>query len=830
MAESHVQLKREEVVGDEVVLNDINPKTDSESVVDLASGLPLNDSLYRIWNAINNKLTRVVNSVNGRSGIVVLSADDVGLGAVDNVSFMEIQKWVLDQIAKEFKSRRFKLYQSLDQASIDVARNNKSLDGTAFFAKTGTTENNDKLSYIGYIYWDEDEQCLKKNVMSINTIGYADNSIIYNETLIGDGKDMAHGGIGVNIYSGEEALKLRNGVNKDDSGLYIDRDALIPSIYMFDGLYGDGTTGITGGDTTAFLYRENEIVPTGDPSVFKVSLKYDGNSMYSRQLYTKTPLKGGDIVICHFAESLYVDKESGEIFPGIPSALIGYHSAIGTVTVSADKTFIVEFFSIKPKLGWGLSYNNSEHTAWGEPKKYSNLSIKLSDGVVAAYANTDDSSILSSMVLSGNVSGLNVRANLNARDPYNYDNTINPNPADGMRYTNFPNGPTKVYRRLKNNKLDYGGLMILPDSSLCVMPLEGFLDDNEFPDNEGSTVAKNWRAPGEYYKSEQHDATSRGTMENECMLGINLNKVVMLESGRPDYDFWDSYLFSNLSGLRIISNNLESLNADITGDTPESFIINKPRSFDGCTMSGGLAINCGKFMRIEMTPFTDSYTKYYDGGKLTIAIGDGLWDNGDGKLSVAVDEKSALTIKDVKMIDPVTGDESHKMGISLSLGETSLLSTHVEENIGPVLGVKLLPSGQHGSGLMSKTCFDGSPGEGIGNYLSINCNARQGFFINDSNEISLALTYDAETEEGEEYTRSNGLKYDSTNRVMSVQVNDPAKYGGANHGITINEYGTLVASGGDGKVIFKYNNEDYTYSSEDGASITIGRGLMLIPD
>ena len=130
MAESHVQLKREEVIGDEVVLTDISPSTNTESVVDLSTGLTLDEDLLRLWNAINNKLYRVVNSVNGRTGVVVLSAKDVGLDNVDNVSFADIQEWVLEQIEKLFGSHSFKLYESMDSVLIDISANDKMMSGT----------------------------------------------------------------------------------------------------------------------------------------------------------------------------------------------------------------------------------------------------------------------------------------------------------------------------------------------------------------------------------------------------------------------------------------------------------------------------------------------------------------------------------------------------------------------------------------------------------------------------------------------------------------------------------------------------------------------------
>ena len=109
-----IQLKREQVVGNEVALEDINPKTNTKSIDDSNSGVSLDETIDRLWNSINNKLSRIVNSVNGRTGVVILSSEDVGLGNVDNVSYADIKKWVIERLAQEFNTKRIKLFESLD--------------------------------------------------------------------------------------------------------------------------------------------------------------------------------------------------------------------------------------------------------------------------------------------------------------------------------------------------------------------------------------------------------------------------------------------------------------------------------------------------------------------------------------------------------------------------------------------------------------------------------------------------------------------------------------------------------------------------------------------
>ena len=108
------QLSQEEIVGEEVVLKDINPITNTNAVNDNTNGMTLDQTIQRLWNSINNKLSRVVNSVNGRTGVVLLNSNDVGLGNVDNISFTDIKKWVIEQIEQAFENKRLRLFDSFE--------------------------------------------------------------------------------------------------------------------------------------------------------------------------------------------------------------------------------------------------------------------------------------------------------------------------------------------------------------------------------------------------------------------------------------------------------------------------------------------------------------------------------------------------------------------------------------------------------------------------------------------------------------------------------------------------------------------------------------------
>jgi hypothetical protein len=131
----NVQLKQEEAVGNDVVLNDINPKTNTRSIDDSSTGLPLAYTLDRLWEAINNKLSRYVNSVNGRTGVVVLDKSDVGLDKVDNVSYSEIKDWVINRIQDEFKYKTLQLFSEYNEVDQWVLRlnNDPIYSGTPFY-------------------------------------------------------------------------------------------------------------------------------------------------------------------------------------------------------------------------------------------------------------------------------------------------------------------------------------------------------------------------------------------------------------------------------------------------------------------------------------------------------------------------------------------------------------------------------------------------------------------------------------------------------------------------------------------------------------------------
>lgn len=152
--DKQVQMKREEYVGSDVVLEDVIPKTATDAVQDPTNGNNLAETLDAIWSAINNKLSRIVNSVNGRTGVVILTAADVGLENVDNVSTDDLKSWVINLVAEQFHNKHLILANTL--ADIDNIRDtgDTKYDGVSFVASHLTDDPDDHTMVIGYFFTD----------------------------------------------------------------------------------------------------------------------------------------------------------------------------------------------------------------------------------------------------------------------------------------------------------------------------------------------------------------------------------------------------------------------------------------------------------------------------------------------------------------------------------------------------------------------------------------------------------------------------------------------------------------------------------------------------
>lgn len=346
----NVQLKREDVVGSEVVLEDINPKTSTNSVRSTATGDSLDVVLDRIWNAINARLSRVVNSVNGRTGVVVLDASDIGLGKVDNVSFGDIKTWVINMMRSEFKDKNMKLVNDLTELNALISTNNKSYAGSPFFSTAGYA--GDKHSYIGYIYYDEGTKKLEYKSLPINTVGFTDNSLIYNENV--NGVDTRGGGLAVNIHKDEDALQLKNpdAIDKSESGLMIDKTRIAPQIFMCSGLYYDNDL-----EPGGLLYYDG----SGPNDSKTVAIRIDNSIILDRNdepciMKLKSYVKHGDLVMCSFKNDYIVDDV---VKTGVHEQLQRRQPCVGYIEAAHWdlSDYIMRLITVDPYVGQYLVYN-----------------------------------------------------------------------------------------------------------------------------------------------------------------------------------------------------------------------------------------------------------------------------------------------------------------------------------------------------------------------------------------------------------------------------------------------------------------------------------------
>ena len=630
-----VQLKREELVGNDVVLEDINPKSNTNSIIDDDTGLSLEDTINRMWNAINNKLARIVNSVNGRTGVVVLNASDVGLGNVDNVSYADIQDWVINRIELEFKNKTIHLFDYLDEAEAIVTRQDLAYKWTPFYAKRGLSVTGDLLSYIGFFAWNPVQERLYYEVKAINVIGWADNSIIYNEN-IGD-KHYAGGRLGVHIWQYEDALEIYNaaGGAKNNSGLRIKKDKVSNAVIFFNGCYGINGD-ITSPEATAFFDISL------DQSNPDVSVIIDGGTPITAKLNNASDYKKNDVIICNFDDENYrtYNSTSGINEPktGIVTAFIDTQPKIGLVTSAPTLDnpsvgYEITFHTIKPLTNFGLGYYTAGSVLGVKP--------------VVGKINSDESS-------NDNLSGVNVIGDIKQ----NRDETVK---KDFNTVT--PLGPTKAtYLNDDVNETVDGvsdGVAIIPDMSLNVIPKSKF--------GSGGTYLPNWplKTAGDV-----DDKTGLVVDEKKItFLGVNLDKLIPLteitysgdQVSNVVYGYYDalhyefytdpgfttilsvdptdtvvdiptgdlyhiennmyesgSYgdLYHNISDL--VNTSANTVNLSGLKITKNTDILPGMDSTPAHSHTGGLSVNTGKFL--EIGNIDETPEDYYDSGKLNVRV------------------------------------------------------------------------------------------------------------------------------------------------------------------------------------------------------------------
>ena len=610
--ENKVQLKEEELVGSEVVLNDIYPRTDTTSVTDNASGTSLEIALEHVWEAINNKLTRVVNSVNGRTGVVALDASDVGLSNVDNVSFNDIKQWTIDQLEAEFYGHSIKMFNSMNEMiNVVIDNNDRSYENCAFYAFRGIVNTQDQSiadnrSYIGFFRFNEASQQMTYEAKPINVVGVTDESLTYSTS------DNTGGLLKVRIHPDEKVLYLDPGTNEYDSGLRIDQTQLGGKVYTFFGAYYYASIHSCKMPTDAIGYPDdptsgwksgflnNAGVTTGD----KCHIYINEQDLGEHVLIGSNIIgdfREGDTIICHF--NPYINATTNTLIGNnmFRHSLMFRQPAIGMVEYDGD-VCVIKFRSIKPYTTWGITDKGT----------HKNISVNK-------YSDTELCLDVATLTKGGSASPINV---LSTSDQYAFgvDDAIKLDVNDTLAYVVTPEGAERMYTVQSERD---GGMFIHTDYSLCIMPFERFVGDN----NTGCVSASNWRTLTPHGNPTHNQD---GVLSYPTYLGINLLKGVSDEGSTNKY--------APMSGLKVI----ESENAPgYTGEyfnwvrelglDPEVDHINV--DFDDMTYSGGLMINVGDYLSIApaLAPSAGSYQEY---GKVNVRIGDGLTNDGHNRITI----------------------------------------------------------------------------------------------------------------------------------------------------------------------------------------------------
>lgn len=649
MAEDNVQLKREEIVGSDVNLENIYPVTDTSSVKDLNSGVSLAVIIDRILSAINNKLTRTVNSVNGKSGVVIINADDVGLGKVDNVSYDTILTNITNKIAAAFNKHHIIVAENYSAIEEILIANDRTLSGTAFCINNGPSG---YPSCIGYIEYDtSSEQLVIGGRIGINSVNSTDDSLVY---------DVTNGSLRVKIDDSEDALYVVEG-----GGLKIDKSKIRSNILFIDSPYGNisyernssdpdryhiKSLGDGGLDTNGIIYQDSSESGVDDTKrciIYIDDVKYPitENGYY----YMKnTNLNVNEQIICMFS-SLYregssydksVDKDLLCKAPGI-----GYVESIEDTTegIKLITTWTIRFKTIRETLGWGLRYA-ANHTNSGVTENNPDgghdgldLEVKLAGGELsdASGGSTD----------TNNSSGLNI-----GRCGYDDYKTTDP--------TDFTGDPLEFFGASGKSNMTRSGMFVSTNSSLYISsnkeskPFMDIDDSKTYRFNKdghkiprGSKQFWNWC---DDYKSEENPLgetdwesetpktqypESNDNLRNDI---TNLAVSFYRQKGIVEVDGVSKFSVKNNSGLRLIGTDYTERNDDWKS---EFFGMNDHLDTDGVARDDldcvgtnnsyvpipGIAVNVGRFLEIDPgIGYPDGIKNYYKSGKVNVRRGDGL--------------------------------------------------------------------------------------------------------------------------------------------------------------------------------------------------------------
>lgn len=639
MSVDKVQLSQEEYVGGQVVKSDINPITNTPSVLDPDSGSDLRQVIDRLWTAINSQLERVVNSVNNKDGIVVITPSDIGLGNVDNVSYAEIKEWVLEQISNAFYNKRLRLFDDFADLDSNFDETDLSLAGVPFYVNNWNSQvsgHDEHRAAIGvfYILPGSDPQVIQYDYKFINVINGHDGSVEYD-----------YGILGVKIHPNEPALQ------KTEQGLMIDPAYLSGNIMAINGFYEE----------------DDQMLATGADPYEYVDVYLDGvllgsdHRLKGEWLTNHPEFKAGVLVIMNWNDRVNV-AHTGYLANTDP-LLMNRQPAIGRVDRVPDEThvmydykYVLQLHTIRPYVGkpnesqyypdpsrtaesgYGLGYYFDPSDT--SPIKNKNLGIRLSESSDTLYDQN-----LNYSGLTACVRGMS--------NPYS-DSWSSASSTAITPAGHFDIGST--------------GLAVQSDATICTVPYDAYRPSDQWtyigdtPTYIGSKYVKNWSDVGfdkrelsvgasivsgtetvDDFFRRQMRTKQKGYASTCSMLSVRLNKFqYSLNPSEPtpsQVDF-GPYMFFDASGIVMESGEFENLGGepdlarfgitdgkDAVGNEYDITQLQTKHNTDHPTKypveSGGLRVNVGKFLEI-CPKATELATEYTDGGKVQVRIGNGL--------------------------------------------------------------------------------------------------------------------------------------------------------------------------------------------------------------
>jgi len=641
--EKKVQLKEQEIVGQEVVLSDIYPKTDTTSVEDPVTGASLDVKLDYLVEMINDKLTRVVNSVNNRTGVVVLDASDVGLGNVDNVSYAEIKEWTDDAIVQMFANKRLILADT--QASLDdwMENHNDPIYDNVLFYIQSIDENNEYRGMIGYLKYDTNNDALYiSGHKAINTVGETDQSLIYQ-----NGK----------LEVGISAI-LANVLYNADDGLSVDWNTTGHLLYTFNSIYDfsnlnnalDGlllTDDHYGDESAPNIYvrinDRNVINKTTGQSLFK--LNYDSISNIAGFKLLEDGISSAYIIITNSENDIAQIENIDSL--SITPELIHHNTLVGILSHSSNTgNWMLRLIAIKQAASWGLTTDSVYQTP--------NTIRHINDSILRVDTIGDTSGIQA-------LSKPTQYDIANVANDGNYNKSI-PNSQMNWKFT--PEGIHTIYTTASTRQ---GGLFIPTDASLMTYSYDeyGLKPELKNASTElSSSRIDNWFANTPYHLDQTQLESHEGYLNKPTFIGINLVKWKNeVEDGGDT-----AITLIPISGLKVIDAydankhgalTWADLGLDETVDSERLLKdANVSSPFD-LPFTGGLMVNVGKGLEIMPTAVPEHGEDFNTQGKVNVRIGNGLTFDDYGRIEIADSAFGADTSFD-RIIEFQYGDGSYQ--------------------------------------------------------------------------------------------------------------------------------------------------------------------------